>query len=142
MLQLTVLAEADKDGMLLRSRAKRAAATFGKRVGVDFVVVGEGRGAKTAVSGVTKLPALLVNADMVVQGRVPSSEEITTIVKDALDHGYGDLTMGEGDGYVVPGAGNSSRVPVCDGCARSCPLDVPGCGTGRRKAKAMGVARR
>ena len=104
MLQLMILAEADKDGMLLRSRAKRVAAGFGKRDGVDFVVVGEVRGARTTVSGVTKLPALLVNADVAVQGRVPSSEELASIVKDALGRGYGDLTMGEEDGYVVSGA--------------------------------------
>lgn len=142
MLQLTVLAEADRDGMLLRSRVKRAAAVYGERVGFDFVVVGEGRGGRTSVSGVSRLPALLVNADVAVQGRVPSSEEIASIAKDALARGYCDLTMGEEDGYVVPGAGSSSRVPTCDGCARACSLDSPGCGKGRRRAKEMGIARR
>lgn len=142
MLQLTVLAEADRDGMLLRSRAKRAAAVYGERVGVDFVVVGEGRGGRTSVSGVSRLPALLVNADVAVQGRVPSSEEIASIVRDALARGYRDLTVREEDGYLVVGAGAPSRVPTCDGCARACSLGSPGCGNGRRRAKEMGIDRR
>ena len=132
MINLTVVAKADRDGMTLRTRAQRVAAQH-KDVEFYFVEVGSSGTGQVLVNGVDKLPALMVGVKVISQGSVPKISEIEKLVAHALAD--------------MPAAGGTEKnrsdrkhegIPQCTGCGRACYLNEPGCSIGIRKAKELG----
>ncbi len=135
MVVITVLCDADREGTTLRTRAKHVAAEFPGDVRVDVMDMAPAAGQRICVSGVERLPALMLDDHVVLQGQVPRLSELEALVADAVARDKRLMRHGIKNELHLPDA----DVPRCGECGHDCVLDAPACATGRVKARELGV---
>lgn len=135
MVVITVLCDADRAGTTLRTRAQHVATKFAGQVRVDIMDMAPSAGQRVRVSGVTRLPALMLDDRVVLQGQVPKLRELEGLVANAVARDQRMVRQGMRKDLHLPDA----DVPRCGMCGHDCALDAPLCATGRVKAQELGV---
>lgn len=120
MLSITIVDAGDRASMTLRMNVNKALAKAG--IKADVIVIDATRGYR--ISNVDRIPALLINGEVVAQGESLKAGEIA----DELIRRE-DLANGQTFEVSLP----------CGGCKRNCDLRRPQCSTGVEKARRLGV---